>query len=147
MDSDRYALFLDDGQKLDYFATARWSSTLDRILQDVTRRSASAVLPYIVATTPGQGVDPDYRLQLKVNEFQPVYGVNPSAAPTLTVSVEFTLVGVPSDKIMSGFTLSKQEPASENRLDVITLGLERMLQDIEREAFTKLDPKLRAPKE
>lgn len=146
MDSDRYALFFDDGQKLDYYASARWSSTLDHIVQDVTRRSASAVLPYVVAITSGQGVDPDYRLQLKVNEFQPVYGTDSNAAPLLKASIEFTLVSIPSDKIVSSFTLTKQEVAAENRLDIITLGLERMLQDIEREAFTKLDPKLRAPK-
>lgn len=146
MESDRYVLFLDDGQKLDYFAAARWSAGLDQILQDVTRRSASAVQPYIVATTPGQGVDPDYRLQLKVNEFQPVYGADSMAAPTLKVSIEFTLVSVAEDKIVSSFTLTRHDAASENRLDVITLGLEHMLQEIEREAFMKLDPKLRAPK-
>lgn len=146
MDSDRYVLFLDDGQKLDYFAAARWSAGLDQIVQNITRRSASAVLPYVVAITSGQGVDPDYRLQLKVNEFQPVYGTDSTAAPLLKASIEFTLVAVPEDKIVSSFTLTKQEVAADNRLDVITLGLERMLQDIEREAFTKLDPKLRAPK-
>ena len=146
MDSDRYVLFLDDGQKLDYFAAARWSAPLDYIVQDVTRRSASAVQPYIVATTPGQGVDPDYRLQMKVNEFQPVYGADSMAAPTLKVSIEFTLVAVPEDKIVSSFTLTKHDVAAENRLDGITSGLEHMLQEIEREAFMKLDPKLRAPK-
>lgn len=143
MESDRIALFLDNGQKLDYYASAKWSSSLDHIIQEFTRRTASAVLPYVVAATPAQDVKAQYKLQMKVNEFQPVYGAQANAAPTLKASIEFTLIRLPSDQIVSNFTLSKSEVAGENRLDVITLGLERLLQEIEYEAFLKIDEKLR----
>lgn len=144
MESDRIALFLDDGQKIDYFASARWSASLDYIIQDFTRRTASAALPYVVAVTKDQSIEADYRLQIKVNEFQPVYGADAKAAPVLKANIEFTLIRLPSDQIVSSFTLSKQEALQENRLDLITLGLEKLLQDIEREAFAKIDTKLQA---
>lgn len=146
MDTDRIALFLANGQKLDYYAAARWSAPLRRIMQDVTRRNAAAVLPYVVAVTPEQGMDANFRLQVKVNEFQPVYETDANGVPLLNVNVEFALVRANSDKLVSSFILSKEERANDNKLDAITLGLERMLQDIEREAFTRLDETLRAGK-
>lgn len=146
MDTDRIALFLANGQKLDYYAAARWSAPLRRIVQDVTRRNVSAVLPYVVAVTTEQGMDADYRLQVKVNELQPVYEDGANNVPLLKANVEFSLVRANSDKLISSFTLFKEERASDNKLDAITLGLEKMLQDIEREAFIKLDAKLRAEK-
>jgi ABC-type uncharacterized transport system auxiliary subunit len=144
MEQDRIALYLDDGQKLDYYAGARWSSSLEHIVQEFTRRSASAALPYIVAVTPDQGIEADYRLQIKINEFQPVYTAGSNDVPLLKANIEFTLIRLPVDQIVSSFTLSRQEAASENRLDIITLGLENLLQEIEHEAFIKIDQKLQA---
>lgn len=145
MEQDRIALFLNEGHKLDYYAGARWSSSLDHIVQEFTRRTAGASLPYIVAVTPDQGIAADYRLQIKINEFQPVYVTDSTtAAPYLKASIEFTLIRLPADQIVSSFTLSKNFEAQENRLDVITLGLESLLRDIEREAFVKIDKKLQA---
>lgn len=145
MEQDRIALFLDDGQKLDYYAGARWSSSLEHVVQEFTRRTAGATLPYIVAVTPDQGIEADYRLQIKINEFQPVYAKGSSgAAPYLKASVEFTLVRLPVDEIVGSFTLSRNVEAQDNRLDVITLGLESLLQEIERDAFAKIDKKLQA---
>lgn len=146
MDTDRVALFLANGQKLDYYAAARWSAPLRRIIQDVTRRNASAVLPYVVAVTPEQGMAATFRLQIKVNEFQPVYETDANGVPLLKANLEFALVRANSDKLISSFTLSKEERANDNKLDAITSGLELMLQDLEREAFTRLDETLRAGK-
>ena len=144
MDRDRIALFLQDGLKIDYYASARWSSNLEDVIQDVTRRSAGAVLPYVVAVTSNQDIGADYKLQMKINEFQPVYDVDSKAAPVLKASVEFTLIRLPEDRVISSFTLSKQAVPAENKLDMITLGLEGLLQDILREAFLKIDPKIRS---
>ena len=143
MEQDRIALFLDDGTKLDYYAGAKWTSSLDHVIREFTRRSASAVLPYVVAVTPEQSIPADYRLQIKINEFQPVYAAGSTAAPLLKANFEFTLVRLPTDQIVTSFTLSKGQLAQENGLDSITLGLEDLLQEIEREAFEKIDSKLR----
>jgi len=143
MDRDRIALYTNDGQRLDYFASAVWSSDLGDVLQNFTRRSAMTILPYVVAVTPDQSIAPNYRLQVKLNEFEPVYQGNLDQIPNLKVEAEFTLVALPHETMISSFTLSRNGAAQDNRLDSITAGLEGMLQDIEHEAFLKIDPLMR----
>ncbi len=142
MDRDRIVLYLDNGQKLDYYAAARWSALLSNMVQDFTRRTASKTLPYVVAVTPDQEIDSQYRLQIKLNEFAPVYQSGANDTPLLRVSLEVTLTELPSDQVLSNFTLSNSMPAQENRLDVIVSGLEALLQDLEQQAFLKIDPLL-----
>lgn len=142
-DTDRIALYTEEGHKLDYYSAAKWPDTLDSVLQDFTRRTATNVLPYVVTVTSEQSVQAEYRLQTKVNEFQPVYGSGTSSAPQLDVSVEFTLIKLPQEEIVGSFTLSKTATATSNRLDAITAGLEKMLQEIEGQAFGRLDERLR----
>ncbi len=144
-EGDRIALYLAQGQKLDYFAAAKWPAGLDDVLQNFTRRTLTNTLPYVVAVTPSQSLNPDYTLQMKVNEFQPVYNGDLTSAPRLVTNIEFTLVAQPSERVISSFSIGKQGTASSNRLDVITAGLEKMLQEIEYEAFTRLDPLLEKP--
>ncbi len=143
MDRDRIALYLNDGQKLDYFAAARWSGTMAEVLQNSTRRTASAALPYVIAVMPEDNVDAAYRLQMKVNEFQPVYGTDSGENPMIVAEIEFTLLALPSDRVLTSFTLLRRGRANENRLDVITAGLEKMLQEIEQDAFIRIDRILR----
>lgn len=142
MERNRIALYMADGQKLDYYASALWAAPLEDVLQNFTRRTATLVLPYVVAVTPEQNLKSDYRLQIKVNDFQPVYGTDSSAAPLLKANLEFTLVSMPANKIVSSFVLSQEARAESNRLDSIVTGLEKMLQDIEREAFSRMDERI-----
>ena len=142
-DTDRIALYLDGGQKLDYFSGARWPSLLDDVVQDFTRRSATNTLSYVVAVTPSQSLDADFRLQVKVNEFQPVYENGINDAPRLVTDLEFTLISLPEERVLRSFSLTRQGMASSNRLDVISAGLEKMLQEVETEAFMKLDAHIR----
>lgn len=141
-ETDRIALLTQGGQKLDYFAAAKWPDIFDNVVQDTVRRSARNVLPYIVAVTPEQAMDPDYRLQTKINEFQPVYGSDIASAPDLHVSVEFTLVKLPENRIVSSFILMRTTPSESNRLNAIAGAMERMFQDILAEAFKRLDARM-----
>lgn len=143
MDRDRIALYLDGGRKLDYFAAARWSSTLDDVVQEFTRRTASSVLPYVIAVTPEENIDPHYRLQVKILDFQPVYDADAAGTPMIEAIAEFTLIALPSDTVLTSFVLGKRGKANANRLDVVTAGLEKMLQEIEHEAFVRIDRHLR----
>lgn len=142
---DRIALYLNNGSKLDYFAAARWSSTLDEVIQNFTRRTATNQLPNVVAVISEQAVDAQFRLQTKVNEFQPVYEGDAKSNPRLITNIEFTLISLPDEKILSSFTMGREGRATSNRLDVITAGLEKMLQDIEKDAFIRLEPWLKNP--
>ncbi len=138
-DTERIALYTDGGLKLDYFSAAKWPDILDNVLQDYTRRMMTSSLPYVVAIKPNQTLDANYRMEMKVNEFQPVYNSAATNAPELLVNIEFTLISLPANAVVRSFILSKQGMAESNRLDIIATNLETMLHDIEREAFTRFD--------
>jgi ABC-type uncharacterized transport system auxiliary subunit len=144
-DRDRIALYLNGGNRLDYFASARWSSTLDELIQTVTARTAANLYPNVVANASEQNVSAQYRLQLKINEFQPIYEAAATSNPRLISNIEFTLISLPDEKILTSFVMGREGTASSNRLETITLGLEKMLQEIERDAFSRLEPWLKAP--
>lgn len=143
-ETERIALLMGDGSTLDYFSGAVWPDLLDTVLQDFTRRTATNTLPYVVTILPAQALHADYRLQVKVNEFQAVYADNTAATePRLMVDMEFTLISLPEERIVRNFSLSRTGMATSNRLEVITAGLEKMLQEVEAEAFSMLDAHLR----
>ncbi|PZO88960.1 MAG: hypothetical protein DI626_00425 [Micavibrio aeruginosavorus] len=142
-ETDRIALYLDGGRTLDYYSGARWPDILDAVIQDFTRRTASNTLPYVVATLPNQNQYADYRLNIKLNEFQPVYGADSSGAPELVVDAEFTLVALPEEKIVQSFRLSKRGAAASNNLESVAGGLESILRQIEGEAFERMDKRLK----
>lgn len=144
LDTDRIALMLADGQKLDYYASARWAESFGPLVQSYTRRTASAVLPYVVAVTPEQHLNADYKLQVKVNDLQPVYPAGTQSVPVVVANVEFTLIRAKSESIVSSFTLSMQQTPADNRLDLIVASLEALLRDIQQEAFLKIDRDIRA---
>ena len=143
LNTDRIALMLADGQKLDYYAGARWAESFGPLVQSFTRRTASSVLPYVVAVTPDQHLDADYKLQVKVNDLQPVYQTSTQSTPVVVANVEFTLIRAKSERIISSFTLSMQQTPADNRLDLIIAGMEALLQDIQQEAFLKIDRDIR----
>jgi ABC-type uncharacterized transport system auxiliary subunit len=145
-DTDRIALYIDGGRTLDYYSGAKWPDILDSVLQDFMRRSATNIVPYIVAMAPNQANDADFRLQTKINEFQPVYKGSTASAPELIVSVEFTLISLPQEVIVGNFTLSRRSAASQNNLGAIVADMEKMLQDINSEAFERLDLRMSAKK-
>lgn len=144
LDTDRIALLHADGQKLDYYASARWAESFRPLVQSFTHRMASSVLPYVVAVMPEQHLDADYRLQIKINDFQPVYQTSTQSVPTVVANVEFTLIRTQSERIVSSFTLSTQQTPTDNRLDLVVASLEALLQDIQQEAFFKMDGIIRA---
>jgi uncharacterized lipoprotein YmbA len=144
-DRDRIALYLNGGNRLDYFAGSRWSSTLDELIQTFTVRTASNLYPNVVANASEQNVSAQYRLQMKVNEFQPVYQGTATSNPRLVTNIEFTLIDLPEETILTSFTMGREGTATSNRLETITVGLEKMLQEIERDAFARLEPWLKTP--
>ncbi len=142
----RIALYMDDGRKLDYYASANWPGPLDAVIEEFTHRALATTLPSIITVSPTQPVHSDYRLQLRVIDFQPVYGQSHEVAPKLMTAVEFTLISLPAQKILSSFTLRKEDVASSARRDIIISELEAQLRGIESEAFAKLAPHLKQKK-
>jgi len=134
-DTARIAMYLEDGRRLDYYAGAKWAAPLDETLQEFTSQTARRALSNVIIASPGQSIDIDYRLKLKVNDFEPIYRNGPNEPPLLLASITFTLLALPNDIILTSFTVEQQMTASSNNLGVIADGLQGLLQSIEAKAF------------
>jgi ABC-type uncharacterized transport system auxiliary subunit len=137
-ETDQIALFLDGGRRLDYYSAAKWPAPLDQVLHGVIIQAGRTVLPKMIIDTPDLNVPANYRLAVKVNQFAPMYARDAETAPELRVSMTFTLVQLPQEKIMSSFTLQDSRPAAGNSLTAVTSGLEGLLQNTLDTAFGRL---------
>ncbi len=134
-DTARIGMYLENGRRLDYYAGAKWPTALDETLQEFTSQNARKTFPNLIVVNPGTGVDANYLLQVKVNDFQPVYKAGPDGVPLLIASLSFTLLTLPEENIVTSFTIEQQAEAQANNLGAITAGLENLLQSVERKAF------------
>ena len=142
-DRNRIVLFMDDGRKLDYYAAAEWPAPLDSVIEEFTKSTLTATLPSMIAISATESVPSDYRLQLRVVDFEPIYGDSYEVPPKLLTKIEFTLIALPAERIVSNFILNRENVASSSRRDVIITELQSQLQSIENEAFGKLAPHLK----
>lgn len=138
METDRIALYLDDGRRMDYYADVLWAESLEDVLQDVVVQAGRSALPNMVVDSPRLNIPGNYRLAVKVLDFAPVYQAGSEAAPYLKVAVNFTLVQLPEKRVLTDFTLESGQAASGNDLTAISGGLETLLQDILTKAFAKV---------
>lgn len=138
METDKIALYLDGGRRLDYYADARWPESLEDVLQDVMVQAGRQSLPHMVVDTPKLNVPANYRLAVKVLDFAPVYQASPDRAPMLKVAMNFTLIQLPSKKILTDFVLEGEQVAAGNDMASVTTGLENLLQGMLTESFEKI---------
>jgi ABC-type uncharacterized transport system auxiliary subunit len=136
-DTNKIALYLYNGRRLDYYKNAVWAGRLGKILQDVIIQSASSI-PGTLAVTPDSGLPASYEILAKVNDFEPVYAADPQAPPQLKVSIDFRLISLESKKVLLNVTLSARKLASANTQTAITSGLESLLLQVNARAFRKI---------
>ncbi len=139
-DTDRIALYWDKGRRLDYYSAAKWPAPLDQLMGDFLIRSASQNLPGATVISPDLSLPAQYRLAVKIMEFQPVYKGEASGIPDLYTSVRFSLVALPEEKILTDFVLSDYTVPSGDDLTAITSGLESALQNLTVKAFDRIAP-------
>lgn len=142
-DTARIAMYLENGRRMNYYASAKWASPLDEVLQEFTVQTARKTFPNAIVAASGQALDADYRLQTKVNEFQPVYTDAAQTAPLLVASISFTLLAMPEERIVTSFTIDQQVPAQTNTLGSVTAGLEYLLQTVEAQAFETISKRMK----
>lgn len=138
METDRIALYLEGGRRMDYYADVMWAESLEDVLQDVIVQAGRAALPNMVVDSPRLNIPGNYRLAVKVFEFAPVYDGASGSSPYLKVAVNFTLVELPEKNVVTDFTLESGQAATSNDLTAISGGLESLLQDILTKAFVKV---------
>jgi len=135
-DTERIALYLYGGQRMDYYANLAWPEHLGRVLQDVIVQSAASA-PNLMAVTPESGIPASYNLFVKVNDFEPVYASGAENPPQLKVSMSFRLVSAQGEVLLNT-TLSSEKPAGMNTQAAIIAGLEKLLQENAARAFREI---------
>ena len=143
-DTDRIALYWDKGRRLDYYAAAKWPAPLDQMMSDFMIRSASQGLPHVTVVSPDLNLAAQYRLAIKVTEFQPVYKNAAEGIPDLYAAVRFSLIALPGEKVVMDFVIADYSQPSGADLTAITSGMESLLQSIAVKAFERLSPKIMA---
>jgi ABC-type uncharacterized transport system auxiliary subunit len=136
-DTDKIALYLYNKRRLDYYANAVWPDHLGKVLQRITIESARA-LPDVVAVDPASGIPASIELQVKVNDFEPIYAASANAPPQLKVSLSFRLLSSGSRRILFDKTYSATAPARENTQTAIVSGLEALLHSVDAKAFREI---------
>lgn len=138
METDRIALHLDNGRRLDYYADAAWAESLEDVLQDVVVQAGRSALPNMLVDTPRLNVPANYRLTTKVLDFMPVYRATPAETPALKVAVNFTLVHLPEKRVVTDFMLENGQMAADNSMPAIAGGLEGLMNGVLSAAFEKI---------
>jgi ABC-type uncharacterized transport system auxiliary subunit len=136
-DSEKVALYLNGGRRLDYYANMAWPDHLGKVLQNIIVRSAATV-PGLLAITPDSGGTASHDLLVKVNDFEPVYTGGANQPPRLKVSLTFRLVSRQSQRTLFVFTLEDERRAASNNQSAVVAGLEALLNDINNRAFQKI---------
>jgi ABC-type uncharacterized transport system auxiliary subunit len=142
-DTDRIALYWNNGRRLDYYSGAKWPERLDDLLQDFVVRSARSAYPGLTVAAPDLDLPSRYRLAVKVLEFQPTYAGPPSGIPDLYGALQFTLVSLPDEKPVADFTVADHKQAASDDLGTIASGLESLLQSLLSQGFERLGPVIR----
>lgn len=124
-DTARIALHMSGGRRMDFYADAAWPDALNKVMQDFIIQSAR-----FSAVTPDSGVNAPYSLQVKVNDFQPVYADTAQGMAEIRVSLTFRLIDRSGEKLLRDFTLSEKMPASANTITAITGDLETLLRKV-----------------
>jgi len=140
-DSNRIALYLDGGRRMDYYANATWADVLPKVMQDVLLQSGGKHAGFATVPTDA-GTMISHRLLVKVLDFEPVYTHDATTAPVLKVSLNFRLVSVTSDKIILDTTVPLEMTASANTQTAIVSGLEELLQKAVGQAYGDISAKL-----
>ena len=141
--TERIALYFEQERRMDYYADAKWSGKLDELVQEFLIDRAQQRLPRTVVEKT-EAASANYRLSVKVTNFEPVYKGAADQPPRLDVEMTVTVIDLPEERIRAQFTVKKSAQASENRLTPITAELGKLLQSAIDEALAKAAPQFAA---
>jgi ABC-type uncharacterized transport system auxiliary subunit len=136
-DTNKIALYLYNGRRLDYYANMAWPERLGKVLQDVIVQSAPFV-PGTVVMVPDTGGLASYDLFVKVNDFEPVYAATAESPPLLKVSMSFRLISRNTQRLLLNTRVSAEARAVNNTQTAVISGLESLLHDVSAKAFKKI---------
>jgi len=136
--TDRIALYLDGGRRLDFYSGARWAAPLDEVLQDMIIDSGRGAIPHAIFDGGDVRLPARYRLVVSVVDFYPLYSGDAQGIPLLKVSLSFTVIQASDGTVLARFSQSAEAVARENSLTAITSGLEQLLQSALADSFVNI---------
>jgi len=123
LDTDRIAVLYPD-RRLQYFADARWSGSLDDVVQDLAvqafRNGAQLKNVSADASVFGSG----YWLEIEIADFQAEYA-SAGAPPTINVRLLARVGSAGTRHILASFNAGARQTATDNRLTAIVDAYER----------------------
>jgi len=123
LDTDRIAVLYPD-RRLQYFADARWSGSLDDVVQDLAvqafRNGAQLQNVSADASAFGSG----YWLEIEIADFQAEYA-SAGAPPTINVRLLARVGSAGTRHILGSFNAGARQTATDNRLTAIVDAYER----------------------
>jgi ABC-type uncharacterized transport system auxiliary subunit len=123
LDTDRIAVLYPD-RRLDYFADARWSGSLDDVVQDLAVQAFRNGARLKNVSTDASAFASSYWLEIEVADFQAEYASG-GAPPTINVRLLARVASAGDRNILGSFTAAARQTATDNRLTAIVDAYER----------------------
>jgi cholesterol transport system auxiliary component len=119
LDTDHIAVLYPD-RRLDYFAGARWSGSLDEVMQDLLQQALRSYGRFRNVHTDTSAFNAGYWLEVDVVDFQAEYAADAaSSAPVAHVRI-LARVGTSLERrVLGQFQAEARQRASDNRLTAI----------------------------
>jgi ABC-type uncharacterized transport system auxiliary subunit len=123
LDTDRIAVLYPD-RRLDYFADARWSGSLDDVVQDLAVQAFRNGARLQNVSSDASAFASGYWLEIEVADFQAEYA-SAGAPPTINVRLLARVASAGDRNILGSFTAAARQTAAANRLTAIVDAYER----------------------
>jgi ABC-type uncharacterized transport system auxiliary subunit len=123
LDTDRIAVLYPD-RRLDYFADARWSGSLDDVMQDLTVQAFRNGARLQNVSSDASAFASGYWLEIEIADFQAEYA-SAGAPPTINVRLLARVASAGDRNILGSFTAAARQTATDNRLTAIVDAYER----------------------
>jgi ABC-type uncharacterized transport system auxiliary subunit len=123
LDTDRIAVLYPD-RRLDYFADARWSGSLDDVVQDLAVQAFRNNARLQNVSSDASAFASGYWLEIEVADFQAEYA-SAGAPPTINVRLLARVASAGDRNILGSFTAAARQTATDNRLTAIVDAYER----------------------
>jgi len=143
LDDDQVRVAYPD-HHLDFLAGARWSGSLDEMLQDLIIEAFRARAPQVGVETDHSAFGTAYWLEVDVDDFQAEYSAA-GGPPVAHVHLEARLGATSDRRILEHLELDARQAAAQNRVGAIIEAYNRATDEVLRELVARTLPTLGAP--
>lgn len=127
LDTDRIALYRDNGRVLDYYAGGHWPDSLQQTLHAFFKESLQQTFTIREDTQRPEKNEIRYRLRVYARDFQAEYPYAPEGAPYTRTTLNIIFEKERSGQVVDEFIVTESSRASSQHLTAIVGNLEHNL--------------------